>query len=210
MNFQRIAVRIAAVVPVFLAATTLAYFALGQVIEYQADGMKYQTLTRKGLTVIITHLPAQVAGYGLIQVSIANGAAIHWTIGPEDFQYVRGATTITALGADTVVNVMLNHASGNDLIKLITSYERALYAIPNMKSNNGYEQRREGALAFGGSPKLKAAAAAAALTLAQVRLAPGESTDGAVFMRLPKDPKALTGGHVVLHTEGETFEFNTD
>jgi len=60
------------------------------------------------------------------------------------------------------------------------------------------------------SAKLKAAAAASAITLAQVRLAPGESTDGAVFMRLPKDPKTLTGGHVVMHSEGETFNFNPD
>jgi hypothetical protein len=151
-----------------------------------------------------------VAGYALIQVSIANGSQIHWTVKPEQFEYVRGAETIEALSADSVVNVMLDHASGNDVIKLITSYEKALYAIPNMRSNNGYEQRRQGALAFGGSARLKAAAAASAITLSQTRLAPGESTDGAVFMKLPKDMKSLTGGHVVLHSEGETFDFNPD
>jgi hypothetical protein len=188
----------------------LTVTAFAQVIEYQADGQKYQTLTHNGLTVIITHLPVQVAGYGLLQVSIANGSQIHWTVKPEEFEYVRGPETIQAIGADDVVNVMLQHASNNDVVKLITSYERSLYAIPNMRSNNGYEQRREGALAFGGSAKLKAAAAASAITLAQVRLAPGESTDGAVFMRLPKDPKTLTGGHVVMHSEGETFNFNPD
>jgi hypothetical protein len=206
MTFPRIAARIAVIAPLLLLAMT----ALAQVIEYEADGQKYQTLSHRGLTVIITHLPVQVAGYGLIQVSIANGSQIHWTVSPEEFQYVRGPDTINALGADDVVNVMLDHASGNDVVKLITSYEKSLYAIPNMRSNNGYEQRRQGALAFGGSARLRAAAAASAITLAQVRLAPGESTDGAVFMRLPKDPKALTGGHVVLHSENETFEFNPD
>jgi len=206
MKFPRIAARMAALATVIFLTMT----AFAQVIEYQADGQKYQTLTHRGLTVIITHLPVQIAGYGLIQVSIANGSQIHWTVKPEDFEYVRGTETIQAIGADAVVNVMLQHASGNDVIKLITSYERSLYAIPNMRSNNGYEQRREGALAFGGSQKLKAAAAASAITLAQVRLAPGESTDGAVFMRLPKDLKAFTGGHVVLHSEGETFDFNPD
>jgi hypothetical protein len=206
MKFPRKTVRIAALIPAILLAMT----AFAQVIEYQADGQKYQTLTHKGLTVIITHLSVQIAGYGLVQVSIANGSQIHWTVKPEDFEYVRGPETIHAIGADEVVNVMLQHASGNDVIKLITSYERSLYAIPNMRSNNGYEQRREAALAFGGSVKLKAAAAASAITLAQVRLAPGESTDGAIFLRLPKDPKTLTGGHVTMHSEGETFDFNLD
>jgi hypothetical protein len=206
MKFPRKTVRIAALLPVIFLGMT----AFAQVIEYQADGQKYQTLTHKGLTVIITHLPVQVAGYGLIQVSIANGSQIHWTVRPEEFEYARGPETIQAIGADDVVNVMLQHASNNDMIKLITSYERSLYAIPNMRSNNGYEQRRENALVFGGSAKLKAAAAASAITLAQARLAPGESTDGAVFMRLPKDPKTLTGGHVTMHSEGETFDFNPD
>lgn len=206
MKLPRKAACIAALFSLILCAIT----AFAQVIEYEADGQKYQTLTHKGLTVIITHLPVQIAGYGLVQVSIANGSQMHWTVKPEDFEYVRGPETIHAIGADEVVSVMLQHASGNDVIKLITAYERSLYAIPNMRSNNGYEQRREGALAFGGSAKLKAAAAASAITLAQVRLAPGESTDGAVFIRLPKDPKALTGGHVVMHSEDETFDFNPD
>jgi len=206
MGFPRIASRIA----VLASLTLLAMSAAAQVIEYEADGQKYQTLTRGGLTVIITHLPVQVAGYGLIQISVANGSDIHWTIRPEDFQYVRPAETISALTADGVVKVMLDHASTGDVVKLITSYEKSLYAIPNMRTNNGYEQRRQNALAFGGAARLRAAAAASAITLAQVRLAPGESTDGAVFMRLPKDPKALSGGHLVLHSEGQTFEFNPD
>jgi hypothetical protein len=206
MTSTRFIIRLAA-----LATTViLAVAALAQVIEYETDGQKYQTLTRRGLTVIITHLPVEIAGYALVQVSIANGSQIHWTVKPDEFQYVRGPETITAMTADDVVNVMLNHASSNDVVKLITSYEKSLYAIPNMRSNNGYEQRRQGALAFGGSAKLRAAAAASAITLAQVRMAPGESTDGAVFMRIPKDMKGLTGGHVVLHSENETFEFNPD
>ncbi len=206
MTFSRTAARIAAIASLALLAVT----AFAQVIEYETNGEKYQTLTRGGLTVIVTRLPVQVAGYGLVQISVANGSQIHWTIKPEDFAYVRPTETVNAITADAVVNVMLGHASANDVVKLITSYEKALYAIPNMRSNNGYEERRQSALAFGGSARLKAAAAASAITLAQVRLAPGESTDGAVFMRLPKDLKTLNGGHVVLHSEGETFEFNPD
>jgi len=206
MTFPRIAGRISRMA----AAVLLTVTAFAQVIEYEANGEKYQTLTRGGLTVMFTHLPVQVAGYGLIQVSIANGSQIHWTVKPEDFEYVRPGEAIPAISADDVVTVMLAHASGNDVVKLITSYEKSLYAIPNMRSNNGYEQRRQGAMIFGGAVKLKAAAAAAAITLARIRLAPGESTDGAVFIRLPKDPKSLSGGHVVLHSEDETFEFNPD
>ena len=206
MTFPRIAASAAVIASIVWAVVV----ASAQVIEYEANGEKFQTLTRKGLTVMVTHLPTQIAGYGLLQVSIANGSTIHWTVRPEDFQYVRSSETTNALPADSVVNIMLDHASGNDVVKLITAYERSLYAIPNMRSNNGYEQRRQGALAFGASARMRAAAAASAITLAQVRLAPGESTDGAVFLRLLREPKTLTGGHIVFHTEGERFEFNTD
>src|SRR5580658_8112698 len=109
------------------AALLLAAAAFAQVIEYEANGEKYQTLSHRGLTVIINHLPVQVAGYGLIQVSISNGSQMYWTVKPEDFAYVRGADTISALTADDVVNVMLAHASANDVVKLITSYEKSLY-----------------------------------------------------------------------------------
>ncbi|HVW07516.1 MAG TPA: hypothetical protein VHC90_02985 [Bryobacteraceae bacterium] len=206
MTFPRIMVR-AGMVAALLGIAAMAF---AQVIEYESNGEKYQTLTRRGLTVIVTHMPVEVAGYALIQVSIANGSDIHWTVKPEQFGYARGGNTTEALSADDVVNVMLAHASSNDTIKLITAYERALYAIPNMRGKNGYEERRQSALAFGGSTKLRAAAAASAITLAQVRLAPGDSTDGAVFIHLGHDQKSLTGGRVVLNSEGETFEFNPD
>ena len=181
---------------IVLAALGLAAMTFAQVIEYESNGEKYQTLTRRGLTVIITHMPVQVAGYGLIQVSIANGSDIHWTVKPEQFAYARGSESTQALSADDVVNVMLAHASGNDTIKLITSYERALYSIPNMRGKNGYEERRQSALAFGGSTKLRAAAAASAITLAQVRLAGGGSPAGGVFVGLRRAPGALGGGRV--------------
>lgn len=197
----------------FIAVPALAFSAgsaFSQVIEYESNGEKYQTLTRAGLTVIFTHLSVQVAGFALLQVSIANGSQIHWTVKPEQFEYVWPGFTINATPADDVVNTMLAKASSNDVIKLTTSYEKSLYAIPNMRSNNGYEQRRQNALAFGGSAKIKAAAAASAITLAQIRLAPGDSTDGAVFLKLTKELKALTGGHVEVHVENESFQFNPD
>src|SRR3954471_9979265 len=102
MTFLRITARVAALA----AITLLAVSAFAQVIEYESNGEKYQTLTRRGLTVIIAHLPVQVAGYGLIQISAANGSDIRWTLKPEDFEYVRAGERTTALAAETVVNTM--------------------------------------------------------------------------------------------------------
>jgi hypothetical protein len=63
---------------------------------------------------------------------------------------------------------------------------------------------------MGINAKLKAAATASAIALAQTRLAAGQSTDGAVFLPLTKDIKNLAGGHIVFRAGGETFEFNPD
>jgi hypothetical protein len=195
---------------VALLALSLAGALRAQVIEYEANGQKYQTLTRKGLTVIVTHMPNHVAGFGLIQVSIDNGSDFYWTVRPEDFTYVRPENATTAISAGQVVDLLLGRASHTDVEKLVLAYESNLYGIPNMRTNNGYEARRQGAMSMGMSAKLKAAATASAIALAQSRLAAGQSTDGAVFFPLPRDLKSLTGGHVVFRSGGETFEFNMD
>ena len=109
-----------------------------------------------------------------------------------------------------MVDLLLDRASHADVVKLVTSYESALYGIPNMRSNNGYEQRRQSALAYGMSTRLKAAATASAIALGQTRLMPGQSTDGAVFIPLTHETKTLGGGHLVFRCEGEVFEFNPD
>jgi len=189
-----------------LAATVLS----AQVIEYEANGLKYQTLSRKGLTVIITHMPNHVAGFGLIQVSISNGSAMYWTVQPEDFSYVKQDTSLTAISAGQVVDVLLDKGTHADVVKLVTSYENSLYGIPHMRSTNGYEQRRQGSMSIGINPKLKAAATASAIALAQTRLAPGQSTDGSIFIPLTRDLKTLSGGRLVFKASGETFDFNPD
>jgi hypothetical protein len=181
-----------------------------QVIEYEANGLKFQTATRRGLTVIVTQLPNHVAGFGLIQVSISNGSQVYWTIKPELFSYVRPETAMQGLPANQMVDVLLDHASHNDVVKLVTSYEGALYGIPHMRSTNGYEQRRQNMMSYGMSTRLKAAATASAIALGQTRLAPGESTDGSVFIPLTHEVKTLSGGHLVFRCNGEVFEFNPD
>src|SRR5258708_3810463 len=145
-----------------------------QVIEYEANGLKYQTATHKGLTVIVTHLPNHVAGFGLVQVSVSNGSQIYWTVKPEAFSYVHQEQNLPGLPASQVVDLLLDRASHADVVKLVTSYEGALYGIPHMRSTNGYEQRRQNAMAYGMPTRLKAAATASAIALGQTRLAPGQ------------------------------------
>lgn len=196
------------------AAACLAFLAVprvpAQVIEYEANGMKYQTLSRQGLTVIITRMPDHVAGFGLFQVSISNGSDRYWIVDPVNFTYSREDVALTALSADRVVDVLLDKSSHADVVKLVTSYENTLYGIPHMKSTNGYEERREGMMTYGINAKLKAAATASAIALAQVRLAPGQSTDGSIFIPLTHEVKSLTGGRLVFKAYDQTFEFNPD
>jgi hypothetical protein len=191
-------------------ALLTAAFVSAQVIEYEANGIKYQTLSRKGLTVIITHMPNHVAGFGIIQISIANGSDRYWTVQPEDFAYIKQDMPMTAISAGQVVDVLLDKGTHADVVKLVTSYESSLYGIPNMKSTNGYEQRRQGAMTYGINARLKAAATASAIALAQTRLAPGQSTDGSIFIPLTHDLKTLSGGHLQFRSLDETFDFNPD
>lgn len=192
------------------AALLVAGALSAQVIEYEANGLKYQTLSRKGLTVIMTRMPNHVAGFGLFQVSISNGSDMYWTVRPEDFSYVRTDVSAAAISAGQVVNVLLDKGTHADVVKLVTSYENSLYGIPNMRSSNGYEQRRQGAMSIGINAKLKAAATASAIALAQTRLAPGASTDGSIFIPLTHELKSLTGGHLTFQSNGERFDFNAD
>jgi hypothetical protein len=196
-----------------LAAAVVLFLTPGaraQVIEYEASGQKYLTLTRQGLTVIMAQLPNHVAGYALFQVSVSNGSQVNWNVLPELLSYVRSDNTLHALSADHVVDMLLSKASSGDVIKLVASYEQALYGIPNMRTTNGYEYRRQGAMTYGMSTKLRAAATASALVLAPTHLTPGQSTDGAVFVPMPKDLKSLNGGHVVFRVGTEIFDFTVE
>src|SRR3954454_1481831 len=97
--------------------------------------------------------------------------------------------------------------TSNDVIKLVTAYEASVYGNPNFKSTNGYEQRRQGALSMSGT-KVKAAAAASALAMVQTKLAPGESTDGAVFF--VTEGKPMGPVHLIVRTNTDIFNFGTN
>jgi hypothetical protein len=191
-----------------LALTLGAVPAAAQVIEFESNGLKYQTLTRSGVTVMFAAMPQHLHEYAIIQVAVSNGSHGPYIIRPEDFTYVRSdGTTLRATPARNVITMLEQKGSASDVIKLVSSYEAAVYGNTRLRSTNGYEQRRQAAIAMG-STKLKAAATASAMAMVQSKLAAGESTDGAVFF--PTDGKPLGPGHLVVRTNTDVFDFTTD
>jgi hypothetical protein len=179
-----------------------------QVIEFESNGLKYQTLTKSGVTIMFATLPQRLHEYVILQVAVSNGSKAPYVIRPEDFTFVHlDGAVLRASAAREVVALLEQKGSGSDVIKLITSYENSISGNQQLKSTNGYEQRRQSVLAMG-SVKLKAAAAASALALIQTKLMPGESTDGAVFF--PTEGKVLGFGHLVVRTNTDIFDFTTD
>ena len=192
-----------------IAVACVLVTAAAQVIEFDHNGLKYQTLTHSGVTVMFAHLQAHIKEYSIVQVSVSNGSPGPYTIRPEDFTFERGEHgAVHASPARAVISMLMQKGTGNDVMKLTATYEASLYGMARMRSTNGYEQRRQAALAFVSSAKLKAAAAASAIALVQVKLAPGESTDGAVFF--PTEGKPLGSGRLVVRTNTDTFEFNAE
>ena len=179
-----------------------------QVIEFESGGLKYQTLTKSGVTVILAMLPAQLHAYTIMQVSVENASQGPYVIRPENFTFDRTeGAPVRAVTAQSVVEQLINKSRSADVLKLVSTYESSLYGMPKMRSTNGYESRRQAALLFG-SGRLRAAAAASAVALVETKLAAGESTDGAVFF--PNDGKSLGAGRVVVQTNTDTFEFKPE
>jgi hypothetical protein len=180
-----------------------------QIIDFESNGLHYKTMTKGRVTVMFAYLPAHLKQYSILQVSISNGSPIAWTVKPEDFSYrQQDGTVVQASAALAVVNSLLASAGRRDVIKLVTTYENGIYGNINMHTSNGYEKRRESALAEGVSAKLKAGAAASAIALIPTKLAAGESTDGAVFFLNAGRP--FGPGTLMVHTGGEMFEFPTE
>ena len=191
-----------------LASMLWTAHAHAQVIEFESNGLKYQTLTRSGVTVMFALMPQHLREYAILQVAVSNGSHAPYVIRPEDFTFVRpDGVVMRASPARIVVGMLEQKGSASDVIKLVTSYENSIYGNQHLKSTNGYEQRRQSVLAMG-SVKLKAAAAASALAMVQTRLMPGESTDGAVFF--PIEGKIFGPGHIVVRTNTDVFDFTTD
>ncbi|MEO7651782.1 MAG: hypothetical protein ABIZ80_15055 [Bryobacteraceae bacterium] len=192
-----------------LIAALLLLPAAGQVIEFESNGLRYQTLTRNGVTVMFARMPAHVREYSILQVAVSNGAKAPFVIRPEDFSYTRGdGAVIRGAPARQVVDSLMVKGNRGDVIKLVSAYESTLYGISRMRSTNGYEQRRQQALAEVANTRIKAAAAASAIALVLTKLTGGQSTDGAVFF--PTEGKPLGPGRLVVRNNSGDFEFNAE
>ena len=178
-----------------------------QVIEFENNGLRYQTLTRGAVTVMYAHIPAPTKDYDVLQVAVSNGSKVPWIVKPEDFAFRRkDGTVVKPEPPRIVVGKFLDKASRNDVIKLLTTYEATLYGLTRIQSTNGYEQRRQQMLGELTSAKIKAAAAASVIAFVQAKLKAGESTDGAMFFAVGNG-KALGAGRLEVNTAGERFEF---
>jgi len=177
-------------------------------IEFESKGMEYEALTKEGITVMFAPLPPHIKDYNIIQLTVTNGSLVSWTVKPTDFVFIRNdGTVLQPVSADTVVASLLEKATRTDVIKLQLLYEESIYALTNFRSTNGYEQRREAAMAQFVNREFKAAAAASAITLVPIKLKTGDSTDGAVFFENRTKAKTLGGGRFIAHTCGQTFTF---
>lgn len=194
------------VVGAAIAVLMLAPAAHGQVISYESNGLQYKALTRGGVTIMLAPLPTRIRDWIIFQVAITNGSSVPWEVKAEDFRFERAdGSIVPALAAHEVVETMLKKASRGDASKLVVAYEAALFGNMQMHSTNGYESRRQDALAESGSTKLKAAATASAIVLAPAKLAPGQSTDGAVFYA--SGGKPLGAGKFMVTEAAEDFVF---
>ncbi|HEX4809441.1 MAG TPA: hypothetical protein VH325_10950 [Bryobacteraceae bacterium] len=179
-------------------------------IEFQSRGLDYEALTKSGVTVMFATLPPHISNFNVVQVTVTNGSLVSWTVKPSDFSFTRqDGTVLQPASADYVVETLLEKANRNDVIKLQLLYENTIYALSNFRSTNGYEQRREAAMAQFVNRGFKAAAEASAITFVAIKLKPGDSTDGAVFFENRTKEKILGTGRFIAHTCGETFEFFT-
>jgi hypothetical protein len=177
-----------------------------QVIEFESGGLRYQTLTKNGVTIMFAHLPAKVREYATMQVAVSNGSGQAVIIRPDDFVWeLPDGKTMRPVPARRVVSEMLEKGGRGEVVGLVSAYETGIYGMTQLRTTSGYEARRRAALAEVNSTKLKAAAAASAIAFVQMKLAPGESTDGAMFYSTAGKP--LPGGTLRVRAAGEMFNF---
>ena len=182
----------------------------GPPIVFESHGLEYDALTRNGITVMFAQMPSRLKEFNIIQVTVTNGSLVSWTVKPADFNFVRSdGATLNSVSADYVVAELIQRADRDDVIKLQLLYENSISGLANYRPTNGYEKRREAAMAQFVNRGFKAAAEASAIAFVPTKIRPGDSTDGAVFFENRTKEKGLGGGRLVAHTCGETFIFET-
>ena len=188
--------------------TVFAAESSAQVLEFWSNGLRYQALTRGGLTVMYARLPMSIRDFGVLQVAVSNGSADIWNVKSTDFVFEpEDGEPVRASSERDVIYDLFRHAGRAEVVKLQTAYEQALYGNQHIRSSNGYEQRRLSAIALG-DRGIKAAAAASALAFVTGELESGESTDGAVFF--PNSGRELGPGRLVAIINGHVFEFRVN
>ena len=184
--------------------------AQGPPIVFESHGLEYDAITRNGVTVMLAQLPSRLKDFNIVQITVTNGALLSWTVRPSDFSFVKPDGAVASpVSADEVVEELLQRADRDDVIKLQLLYENSIYGLSNFRSTNGYEKRREAAMAQFVNRGLKAAVEASAIAFVATKLKPGDSTDGAVFFENKTKEKSLGPGRIAAHTCGETFIFET-
>src|SRR3984885_8754251 len=73
--------------PLAGCAAVLPHIVFAPIIPLESNGRLYKTLTKDGVTVMFAYLPVHLKEYSIMQVLIANGSPISWTVKPEDFSY---------------------------------------------------------------------------------------------------------------------------
>jgi hypothetical protein len=181
-------------------------------VLFESHGLQYEAITKNGITAMFAQLPSGLKQFSIAQVTVTNGSLVTWTVRPMDFTFVRqDGTVLQAVPADYLVADLMSRANRDDVIKLQLLYENSIYGLSNFRSTNGYEKRREAAMAQFVNRGFKAAAEASAIAFIPIKLKAGDSTDGALFFpnRAKDKDKNLGPGRLIAHTCGETFVFDT-
>jgi hypothetical protein len=177
---------------------------------FESHGLEYDAITRNGITVMFAQLPSRLKEFNIIQITVTNGSPLSWTVRASDFNFVKSDGAVSeSVSPDYVVETLLAHADRDDVIKLELLYETSISGLANFRSTNGFEKRREAAMAQFVNRGFKAAAQASAIAFVETRLKSGDSTDGAVFFHNRNKDRTLGAGRLVAHTCGETFIFET-
>ncbi len=182
----------------------------GPPIVFESHGLEYDALTKNGITVMFAQMPSRLKEFNIIQVTVTNGSLVSWTVKPADFNFVKAdGAALNSVSADYVVAELIQRADRDDVIKLELLYENSISGLANYRPTNGYEKRREAAMAQFVNRGFKAAAEASAIAFVPTKIRPGDSTDGAIFFESRTKEKGLGSGRLVAHTCGETFIFET-
>jgi len=170
-----------------LLLLTLAAACAPAQIEVPYRGLEYSMLSKDGVTVMIAPLDLSILKYSAAHVWITNGSSRTVQVSPQVFTARARSprqpqpANYAGVSAALVVNEALKHARFGDIMALIRAYERNLYGFKNPQALNHYQQRKQIAMAEGGSRRMRAAATVSALVLPKTEVPPGEFREGTVF-----------------------------